>query len=101
MRRYNEAVKADVKKRMSPPGPQDMARSSQQLGIHGATLYSQRKAWRLQREVMPAAEKDVAIEICRHRARVWAQAQWRCPRCWRDATRCWRQPRWYGSIPTS
>ena len=48
------------------------------------------KAWRLQREVMPAAEKDVAIEICRHRARVWAQAQWRCPRCWSDATRCWR-----------
>ena len=59
MRRYSEAVKADVRRRMSPPHRQSVARISEELGIHLATLYKWRKAWRLQGEVVvPASEKD-------------------------------------------
>ena len=57
MRRYSETVKADVKKRMSPPARQSVAQISKELGIHLATLYAWRKAWRLQGEVVPASEK--------------------------------------------
>ena len=42
MRRYNETIKADVKRRMSPPARQSVAQISKELGIHIATLY----AWR-------------------------------------------------------
>ena len=58
MRRYSEAVKADVRRRMSPPMRQSVARISEELGIHVVTLYNWRKAWRLQGEVVPASEKD-------------------------------------------
>jgi transposase-like protein len=58
MRRYSEAVKADVKRRMSPPQRQSVARISKELGIHVVTLYNWRKAWRLQGEVVPASEKE-------------------------------------------
>ena len=58
MRRYSEAVKADVRKRMSPPQRQSVARISEELGIHVMTLYKRRKTWRLQGEVVPASEKD-------------------------------------------
>jgi transposase len=58
MRRYSEAVKADVRKRMSPPHRQSVAQISEELGIHVITLYKWRKAWRLQGEVVPASEKD-------------------------------------------
>ena len=54
MRRYSEAVKADVRRRMSPPMRQSVAQISAELGIHVVTLYSWRKAWRLQGEVVPA-----------------------------------------------
>ena len=47
MRRYSEAVKADVRRRMSPPQRQSVAQISAQLGIHVVTPYSWRKAWRL------------------------------------------------------
>ena len=57
MRRYSETVKADVKRRMSPPARQSVAQISKELGIHLATLYAWRKAWRLQGEVVPASEK--------------------------------------------
>jgi transposase-like protein len=57
MRRYCEAVKADVRRRMSPPHRQSVARISEELGIHVITLYKWRKAWRLQGEVVPASEK--------------------------------------------
>jgi transposase len=50
--------KADVRRRMSPPMRQSVARISQELGIHVVTLYNRRKAWRLQGEVFPATEKD-------------------------------------------
>ena len=53
MRRYSEAVKADVRRRMSPPHRQSVAQISEELGIHLATLYNWRKAWRLQGEVVP------------------------------------------------
>ncbi len=43
MRRYSEAVKADVRKRMSPPMRQSVARISEELGIHVMTLYKWRK----------------------------------------------------------
>jgi|AACY02.16.fsa_nt_gi Transposase and inactivated derivatives len=58
MRRYSEAVKADVRRRMSPPHKQSVAQISDELGIHIVTLYNWRKAWRLQGEVVPASEKD-------------------------------------------
>ena len=57
MRRYSETVKADVKRRMSPPARQSMAQISKELGIHLATLYAWRKTWRFQGEVVPASEK--------------------------------------------
>jgi transposase-like protein len=58
MRRYSEAVKADVRRRMSPPHRQSVAQISVELGIHVVTLYNWRKTWRLQGEVVPASEKD-------------------------------------------
>ena len=58
MRRYSEAVKADVRRRMSPPHRQSVAQISAELGIHVVTLYNWRKAWRLQEEVVLASEKD-------------------------------------------
>ena len=58
MRRYSEAVKADVRRRMSPPNRQSIARISEELGIHVITLYKWRKTWRLQGEVVPASETD-------------------------------------------
>ncbi|MFQ6540250.1 MULTISPECIES: transposase [Aphanothece] len=58
MRRYSEAVKADVKRRMSPPQRESVARISEELGIHLVTLYNWRKTWRLQGEVVPASEKE-------------------------------------------
>ena len=58
MRRYSEAVKADIRKRMSPPARQSVARISEDTGIHIATLYAWRKGWRLEGEVVPASQKD-------------------------------------------
>jgi len=58
MRRYSEAVKGDVRRRMSPPHRQSVAWISEELGIHLATLYNWRKAWRLQGEVVPSSEKE-------------------------------------------
>ena len=58
MRRYSEAVKADVRRRMSPPQRQSVAQISAELGIHIVTLYNWRKAWRLQGEGVPSSEKD-------------------------------------------
>ena len=58
MRRYSEAVKADMRRRMSPPHRQSVTQISAELGIHVVTLYNWRKTWRLQGEVVPASEKD-------------------------------------------
>ena len=58
MRRYSEGVKADLRKRKSPPHRQNVAQISAELGIHIVTLYNWRKAWRLQGEVVPASEKE-------------------------------------------
>ena len=58
IRRYSEAVTADVRRRMSPPHRQSVARISEELGIHVMTLYKWRKAWRLQGEVVPASENE-------------------------------------------
>jgi transposase len=58
MRRYSEAIKADVRRRMNPPDRQSMALISAELGIHIVTLYNWRKAWRLQGVVVPASEKE-------------------------------------------
>jgi hypothetical protein len=38
MRRNREAVKADAKRRMSPPQRQSVARISEELAIHALTL---------------------------------------------------------------
>ena len=58
MRRYRESVKADFRRRMSPPHRQSVARISEELGIHVVTLYNWRKAWRLQGTVVPASERE-------------------------------------------
>jgi len=58
MRRYSEAVKADVRRRISPPPRESVAQTSAKLVIHVVTLYSWRKAWRLERQVVPASQKD-------------------------------------------
>jgi len=58
MRRYSEAVKAVVRRRMSPPHRQSVAQISAELGIHVVTFYSWRKAWRLEEQVVPAFQKD-------------------------------------------
>jgi len=39
MRHYSEAVKADVRRRLSPPHSQSVAQISAELGIHIVTLY--------------------------------------------------------------
>ena len=44
MRRYSEAVKADVRRRMGPPHRQSVTQISAVLGIHVITLYKWRKA---------------------------------------------------------
>jgi transposase-like protein len=49
MRRYSEAIKADVRRRMSPPNRQSVARISEQTGIHVATLFVWHKGWRRKR----------------------------------------------------
>jgi len=54
MRRYSEAIKADVRRRMIPPNRRSVAQISEETGIHAATLYLLRKGWRLEREVVPA-----------------------------------------------
>ena len=58
MRPYSEAVKADVRRRMSPPHRQSVKEIAQELGIHVITLYKWRKTWRLQGEVVPATQNE-------------------------------------------
>jgi len=58
MRRYSEAVKADVRRRMSPPHKQSVARISKELGIHVITIYKWKKTWQLQGEVVAASDMD-------------------------------------------
>ena len=58
MRHYSEAVKADVRRRMSPPLRQYVDRICEELGIHVDILYNCREAWRLQGEVVLASEQD-------------------------------------------
>ena len=58
MRRYSETVKADLRRRMSPPMRQTMAQISAELGIHVVTLFNWRKACWLQGKVVPASEKE-------------------------------------------
>ena len=47
MRRYSDAVKADFRRRMTPPQRQSVAGISEELGLHVITLYKWRKNWRL------------------------------------------------------
>ena len=51
MRGYSEAVKADVRRRMSPPHRQSVTRISEELGLHVIILYKWMKTWRLQGRV--------------------------------------------------
>ena len=45
-------------KRMSPPNRKDVPQISKDLGIHQSTFYKWCSNCRLQREVVPASEKD-------------------------------------------
>jgi len=60
MRRYSEAVKADVRRRMSPPHRQSVAQISAELGIHVVTLYNWRKTWLL--SLLNCPEHHRAVE---------------------------------------
>jgi hypothetical protein len=54
---------------MSPPHRQSVAEIAQELGIHVISLYTSRKARRLQGEVMPASQKDPEqVDRWRHAA---------------------------------
>ncbi len=61
MRRYSEANKTDVRKRMGPPHCKSVPAISQELGIHVITLYKLRKGWRVQSDLVPASTKDPGI----------------------------------------
>ncbi len=52
MRRYSEAVKADVRRRASPPMRQSVDRISKGLGIHVVSFYNWKETWRLQGDVV-------------------------------------------------
>ena len=41
-----------------PGQPQSVAKISEELGIHVVTLYNWRKDWQLEKEGVPASEKD-------------------------------------------
>ena len=43
----------DMRRRMTTPHRQSVAQNSAGLGVHVVTLYSWRKAWRLQGKVIP------------------------------------------------
>ena len=58
MRRYSEAVKAYVMRRMRQPMRQRVSQISAELDIHVVTHCNWRKAWRLQGEVLLASEKE-------------------------------------------
>jgi putative transposase len=58
MRSYSESVKADVRRRMSPPNRQSVVEIARELCIHAITLYKWRKAWRLQGEVYNSSGED-------------------------------------------
>lgn len=58
MRRYSEAVKADMRRRIRPPHRQSLTQISADLGIHADTLYNRRKGLPLQGEVAPASKKE-------------------------------------------
>jgi transposase len=62
MRRYSEAVKADVKRRMSPPHYQSVARISEELGIQVMTLYK----WRSTRSGVETPRRRI-IRLIAHR----------------------------------
>ena len=117
MRRYSEAVKADVRRRMHPPHRQSVARISEELGIHVMTLYKWRKAWRLQGEVVPASEKEpegwspadkftvvlesAGLNATELSARVLKQGRKLHPRRCTRSTRCFRQPEFVWMNPLS
>ena len=71
MRRYNETIKADVKRRMSPPARQSVAQISKELGIQIETLlrfadlvdwYNHRQRQRGIKHLMPSQ---------RHNGQLW------------------------------
>jgi transposase-like protein len=87
MRRYSEAVKADVRRRMSPPHRQSVAQISAELGIHIVTLYNWMKGWRLQGEVVLEDAGLNATELsayCRERGLCPEQVE-----RWRQAAPTW------------
>jgi hypothetical protein len=57
----NEAMKVAVRRHMRPPKRQSVARITEALGIHVVSLCSLKKAWRLERDMMPASEKKTLM----------------------------------------
>jgi len=71
MRRYSEAIKADVRRRMSPPNLQSVARISEETGIHVAP--SARKRTRSALYAL-AAETHCQASIPLTKWSLWHQA---------------------------
>ena len=102
MRRYNETMKADLRRRMSHPAWQSVAQISKELGIYITTLlrfadlvdwYNHRHRHSGIKFVTPVQRHNgEAVKICEHRERVYEQARERHLRRWTRSTRCWCQP---------
>jgi hypothetical protein len=66
MRRYSEAVQADVRTQMSPPHRQRVVQISAKLEIYVVILCNWRKAWRLQGVVVPgipACQRQASAQL--------------------------------------
>ncbi len=51
MHPYSEDVKPDESSRLNPPHRQSVDRIAEELGIHFATRYNWREAWRLPKKL--------------------------------------------------
>ena len=102
MRRYNETIKADVKRRMSPPARQSVAQISKELGIQIETLlwftdfvdwYNHRHRPRGVKFLAPVKRQNgSAIAICQQRVEAYENARRANQTRWRRHTLRWRQP---------
>lgn len=54
---YDQAVRAEIRKRMSPPNRESVAAIARSTGITSQTLYNWRSQWQKQGQLVPATSK--------------------------------------------
>ena len=54
---YDQAVRAEIRKRMSPPNRETVAEIARSTGITTQTLYNWRGQWQKQGQLVPATSK--------------------------------------------